>query len=71
MNHRYELKYTKTSHARNTISALLYTDNIVNNYIINYFTVINVQCKFISNEAYAGSRSNLLICFRNVQRENF
>jgi hypothetical protein len=51
MNHRYELKYTKTSHARNTISALLYTDNIVNNYIINYFTVINVQCKFISNEA--------------------
>jgi len=53
------------------ISAVLYTDNIVNNCIINYFTVINVHCIFISNEAYAFSRSNLLICIRNVRRANF
>ena len=44
------------------LSAMLYTDNIVNNCIINYFTVINVHCIFISNEANNGSRSNLLIC---------
>jgi hypothetical protein len=53
------------------LSALLCRDNIVNNCIINYCTVINVHCIFISNEAYAVSRSNLLICIRNLRRGNY
>lgn len=32
------------------LSALFYVDNIVNNYIINYFAVINERGIFISNE---------------------
>jgi len=71
MNHRYELNTQKHHMPEALLSALLYTDNIVNNCIINYFTVINVNCIFISNEAYAGSRSNLLICITNVRRGNF
>jgi len=71
MNRRYELKYTKRHVPEALLSALLYTDIIVNNCIINYFTVINVHCIFISNEAFSCLRSNLLICIRNVRRGDF
>jgi hypothetical protein len=53
------------------LSVLFYTDNIVNNYIINYFAVINVHCTFIANEDYVGSTSNLLICIRNAGKGDF
>ena len=53
------------------LSALFYADNIVNNYIINYFTVINVHCTFISHVDYVDSRPNLLICIRNAHNRDF